>query len=410
MQDACDEIKNKNKNIDMENGVTDTAVSVDGTWQKRGYSSFNGVVTAISMENGKVVDTEALTRYCRGCKVAENVRISDPARYDLWKAEHICLKNHSGSAGAMEVNGAGRIFKRSIEKNGLRYSEYYGNGDSKSFISVKDTYEGISVKKLECVGHVQKRIGTWLRGLKRKNKEARMAQKKVDKTKKLADPMNKLTYAIIDKLQNYYGIVVRANPDNLEGMQKAIRATLFHVASSKDDNSHSQCPIGASSWCKFNRDIFTGETTHKHGSSLPVGTRKVLIPIYNELSSNELLQKCLHGKTQNQNESFNAMIWERLPKTKYNSLIQLELATFDAVAHFNIGHKATVLIYEKLNMIPGKYTLSGCTDLNRKRILHASYKGKAVVKRRRTLLRGFSKCKQDKDSNKEEVMYAPGGF
>ena len=28
------------------------------------------------------------------------------------------LKNHSGSAGAMEVNGAGRIFKRSIEKMG----------------------------------------------------------------------------------------------------------------------------------------------------------------------------------------------------------------------------------------------------------------------------------------------------
>ena len=222
--------------------------------------------------------------------------------------------------------------------------------------------------------------------------------------------MNKLTYAIIDKLQNYYGIVVRANPNNLEGLQKAIRATLFHVASSKDDNNHSQCPTGASSWCKFNRDIFTGETTHKHGSGLPVETRKLLIPIYNELSSNELLQKCLHGKTQNQNESFNAMIWERLPKTKYNSLIQLELATFDAVAHFNFGHKATVLIYEKLNMIPGKYTLSGCTDLNRKRISHASYKGKAVVKRRRTLLRGFSKCKQDKDSNKEEVMYAPGGF
>ena len=44
------------------------------------------------MENGKVVDTEALTRYCRGCKVAENFRISDPARYDLWKAEHICLR------------------------------------------------------------------------------------------------------------------------------------------------------------------------------------------------------------------------------------------------------------------------------------------------------------------------------
>ena len=116
MQDACDGIKNKNKNTDMENGVTDTAVSVDSTWLNRGYSSFNGVVAAISIEKGKGVETEALTRYCRGCKVAENFRISDPARCDLWKAEQLYLKNHSGSVAAMEASGAGRIFKISIEE------------------------------------------------------------------------------------------------------------------------------------------------------------------------------------------------------------------------------------------------------------------------------------------------------
>ena len=80
------------------------------------------------------------------------------------------------------------------------------------------------------------------------------------------------------------------------------------------------------------------------------------------------------------------MIWERLPKTKYNSLVQLELATYDAVAYFNIGHKATVLIYEKLNMIPGQYTLNGCEDLNRKRLSSVAYKGKEIVKKRRKVL------------------------
>ena len=105
------------------NTVADTAVSVDGTWQKRGYSSFNGVITAISMENGKVLDTVPLTRYCKGCKLAENFRVSDPAKHDQWKAEHNCPKNHSGSAGAMEVIGAKTMFQRSIEKNKLRYTE-----------------------------------------------------------------------------------------------------------------------------------------------------------------------------------------------------------------------------------------------------------------------------------------------
>ncbi|GFV73144.1 uncharacterized protein TNCV_3665611 [Trichonephila clavipes] len=39
-------------------------VAVDGTWHKRGYSSLNGVVCATSVENGKVIDFEALTKYC----------------------------------------------------------------------------------------------------------------------------------------------------------------------------------------------------------------------------------------------------------------------------------------------------------------------------------------------------------
>ena len=111
---ACNDIKNNNKS--EENNVTDTGISVDGTWQRRGYSSFNGVVTALSMDNGKVFDTEPLTRLCEGCKVAENFPLSDPQKFDLWKAQHVCLKNHSGSAGSMEVNGAQRIFERSSEK------------------------------------------------------------------------------------------------------------------------------------------------------------------------------------------------------------------------------------------------------------------------------------------------------
>ncbi|GFV32518.1 hypothetical protein TNCV_1054991 [Trichonephila clavipes] len=30
-----------------------------------------------------------------------------------------------------------------------------------------------------------------------------------------------------------------------------------------------------------------------------------------------LIEKCLHGRTQNPNESFNKCIWERIPKTVF---------------------------------------------------------------------------------------------
>ena len=55
------------------------------------------------------------------------------------------------------------------------------------------------------------------------------------------------------------------------------------------------------------------------------------------------------------------MVWQRLPKTKYVSLTQLELGVYDAVSNFNIGRKASAHLFEKLNMIPGIYTLQGCS-------------------------------------------------
>ena len=101
----------------------------------------------------------------------------------------------------MEVVGAKRIFERNIEKHNLRYTKYLGDGDSKSFTSVKSIYPGIEVQKLECVGHIQKRVGTRLRNLK--------------KNVKNLGGKGKLTNKTIDLLQNYYGIAVRSNVGNL---------------------------------------------------------------------------------------------------------------------------------------------------------------------------------------------------
>ena len=83
---------------------------------------------------------------------------------------HICKINYVGTAGGMETEGAIRVFQGSIEKHILRYVEYFGDGDSKSYMSVKNVYGGLEKKKkLECMGHYQKGIGTRLRKLKKKD-------------------------------------------------------------------------------------------------------------------------------------------------------------------------------------------------------------------------------------------------
>ena len=51
------------------------------------------------------------------------------------------------------------MWNRSVEKNKLRYTEFYGDGDSQSFNTAKNTYADTKVKKLESVRHVQKRVG-----------------------------------------------------------------------------------------------------------------------------------------------------------------------------------------------------------------------------------------------------------
>ena len=74
--------------------------------------------------------------------------------------QHQCHSNFEGSSGAMDTAGCVAIFYRSVEQYGLRYIEFLGDGDSKAFnrVTEKEVYKDVKISKLECVGHVQKRI------------------------------------------------------------------------------------------------------------------------------------------------------------------------------------------------------------------------------------------------------------
>ena len=93
----------------------------------------------------------------------------------------------------LRIESFNQLYQRSVELHNLRYTEFYGDGDSKSFSRIKNIYQdaGILVEKKECIGHVQKRVGTALRKLKRDNPGL--------------GGKGKLTDNLIDKLQNYYG-------------------------------------------------------------------------------------------------------------------------------------------------------------------------------------------------------------
>ncbi|GFV59338.1 uncharacterized protein TNCV_942271 [Trichonephila clavipes] len=322
-------------------------VSGDGTWKTRGHSSLIGVCTVIGAETGKVLDREVLSSFCKGCDSYKGVKFG--IKYNKWQRAHkiSCRKNYSGSAGKMEVDGMLRIFNRSEKLHNLKYSNYIGDGDTKTFNALSENKpygDDHLIQKIECVGHVQKRMGTRLRKLK-----LVYSKKKLSDGKTIGGK-GRLTDSLIDKLAHYYGNAIRCNSTNVKEMRKAIWAVWGHSCSTDDEPMHWFCPTNPNTWCKYNAAINNNLQNYKHKPSVAKAVRDVIKPVFADLSHPALLKKCLGGKTQNPNESLNSLIWKFCPKTIGSSLQIAEIAANLATSVFNDGNQILITILEKFGL------------------------------------------------------------
>ncbi|GFV32877.1 uncharacterized protein TNCV_1745191 [Trichonephila clavipes] len=106
-----------------------------------------------------------------------------------------------------------------------------GYGDTKTFnaLSVNKPYgDDHIIQKIECVGHVQKRMGTRLRTLKLVYSKNKLLDGKT------IDGKGRLTDSLIDKLAHYYGNAIRCNSTSVKEMRKAIWAVWGHSCSTDD--------------------------------------------------------------------------------------------------------------------------------------------------------------------------------
>ena len=78
MDDAAKEIHDSAASTD---DIVNTSVSGDGTWQRKGFSSFNGVFAAISIESGKVLNVESMSPYCKSCNLKKDLKVKNPTAY-----------------------------------------------------------------------------------------------------------------------------------------------------------------------------------------------------------------------------------------------------------------------------------------------------------------------------------------
>jgi len=130
------------------------------------------------------------------------------------------------------------------------------------------------------------------------------------KGKKLSDGVSlggrgRLTDKTVDKIQNFYGQAIRANPGDLKGMVDSIWAIYYHMIKSTKmelPEQHQYYLKGDASWCKY----WSNRESYEESRRLAPVFLEVLKPIFKDLTNENLLGRCMLGLTQNQNEAINS--------------------------------------------------------------------------------------------------------
>lgn len=153
---------------ELQKIVVDIPASLDGSWKSRSQSCqvVSRVVAVIYVDTAEVLDAHVACSTCPTCKRLED-KDKSSLEYLSWYVKHgiTCRMNHDGSAQAMEAARAIMVYRRSLE-NSVRYNPFVGDGDSKSYKTVatdKPCGPNYDIEKEECIGHIQKRMGTPLR-------------------------------------------------------------------------------------------------------------------------------------------------------------------------------------------------------------------------------------------------------
>lgn len=341
---------------------------------KTGRTSLFGVVVVISWLTGQVLDAEVLSKHCGACKMKDHLSKDE---FEEWYDDHKenCECNYKGSSNAMEVEGVKRIWLRSEANLKLRYTTFIGDGDAKTFSALTDLHPygpDVTIVKHECVGHIQKRLGTALRKLKKSG---------------VVDDDGKVEKAI-DSLNVYYGGAIRNSGGSVDAMVQAIDASFLHSMSTDSHPLHMKCPKHKPpdeiSWCKFKIAEFENAPMPAHKPLIPRDLAKYIRPVYQRLANRDLLERCTLGATQNQNESFNNVIWVHASKTQMLSLTTVQLAVNIAILVYNKGKEIGMKdLFRALGVETTQRSTEQHKQDDRLRLYRSEKRSETVAKRRR---------------------------
>ena len=170
------------------------------------------------------------------------------------------------------------------------------------------------------------------------------------------------------------------------------------------------CPRSSESWCKFQADKINNTSLHKNKPGLPSVVSDAIKLVFMDLSDDKLLKKCLHGQTQNNNESLNGVIWKRFPNDVFVGRSTLEMGDASAVISFNDGRSGILKVIENLSMNPGENCFRYCNEKDNTRIKEMEKKSTPDLRHRRKQLCAENKGFADIAEQNEGVVYGAGLF
>ncbi|XP_071572857.1 uncharacterized protein [Temnothorax nylanderi] len=221
---------------------------------------------------------------------------------------------------------------------------------------------------------------------------------------------NKLTAKFIDKLSVYYGLAIRRHCDSKDDMKKAIWATFYHYGSTDKKPEHQYCPEGSESWCKWQQAKAKGELSNfSHDySALPKEVLNVIKPIYEDLSKDTLLERCVGGFTQNNNESYNQLVWKIAPKTMHSGAVTVNIAALLATCMFNNGISSLLQIMNTLGISVGTHAHLYAAKEDDRRIGQAEIRAQEQSKEGRLRRRQQNLDDFGILATVEDLYYGPG--
>lgn len=310
----------------------------------------------------------------------------------------------------MEVEAARVLWLRSVAQHKLRYTIILSDGDSKTFQMLSDLKpygEEVTIDKEECINHVSKRLGSALRNVVADSRKRGITLG--------GRGRGQLTQNAIRKLTIYYNRAIRKSKTT-EEMKRAVWASLHHCYSTDDKPQHELCPPGEDSWCFYQAALAQNKAPGPHEKLVhtPLNKKKLhphLEPIYSRLTQEQLLQRCVAGKTQNANEALHSAVWSRCPKDKFASQKRVRFAVATAVREFNFGPAVAVDTAKSFGFRSGPHMrrLSQCRT--QKRVSNSLKFKRDQQNKRRDSVRA-AKLKRQEELIRLEggLAYAAGNF